>query len=182
MILSYTLSSCMVDTGLSLKNRTKTSYDVNEYITVSILDTMRDVHITFGLNVFYNEEDIQSESSDLSYEKLKYHFSIPYPILPIVKLNSFSFTNKNGDTIPSILYYRTIGRRVHIVDSLPVIFNDDIKRKEEMIVPLIWVECSQSYASIKTVYINYDIEVGDKRFVKQSKYTKKRYWDWRPKL
>ena len=196
VLLSCVLSSC-VDTGFLLYNEDGKFYDVYEGITVPILDTVVKVGLDFAINGMYNEEDIQKYSS--SRPRLKYYFSIPTPILPTVKLNSFSFTDKKGDTIPSILYYRTVGevleivevagnswekrdRVVNIIDSLPVIFTDSIKKEKKINGFVIFAECSQSYASIKTVYINYDIEVGDKRFVKQCKYTKKRYWDWRPKF
>ena len=154
-----------------------------------------------GLNSYpkgSNEDDIQKYNS--SRPRLKYYFSIPTPVLPTVKINSFSFTDKKGDTIPSILYYRTVGelleivevggnswekrdRVVNIIDSLPVIFTDSIKKEKKMAGGFtVFAECSQSYASIKTIYINYDIEVGDKRFVKHIKYKKKWYIDMRPKF
>jgi len=162
-----------VDTGRVLENEKGTSYDVYSYFAVP--DTVR---VQFGLS---NDEDIQKYSS--SRKRLKYRFCIPCPVLPTVKLNSFSFTReKDGDTIPCVLYYRTKGRVVNIIDSLPVIFTDSIEKGKKMVVFEIFAECSQSYAATKTVYINYDIEVGSECFVKQIKYTKKRYWDWRPKF
>ena len=191
------LYSC-VDTGLSLDNENGTSHDVCDFFVISILDTMANVRIDFAINGMYNEEDIQKYSS--SHSRLKYYFSVT-PHLPIIKLNSFSFTSEKGDTIPSVLYYKTRdtnnkivtdiivndsflvvdGTIINIIDSFPAIFTNDIKNEMKGGFR-IFAECSKSYREIKTININYDIEVGNEHFIKQCKYEKKRYWDWRPKI
>ena len=179
VISACVLSSC-VSTGFLLRNEENKSYDIYEWVPVFLFDSTRTVHMVFGLS---SDEDIQKYSSSRS--RLKYSFSISRP-LPIVKLNFFSFTNEKGDTIPCILYYKTVINDkvlVNIIDSLPIIFTDSIMKERKMAIGFnIFAECSQSYASIKTVYINYDIEVGGERFIKQCKYEKKRYWDWRPEF
>jgi len=213
LLLCHILSSC-VDIGRTLESENGYS-DVSEAILIPdtlipVKEFYRDgekiplsdpytVSLHFGIPTYLNVDDIQTYNSNLP--RLKYHFSIPCPVLPPVKLNSFSFTDKKGDTIPCILYYKTRdttnkvvtdiiingsylvtdGIVINIIDSFPAIFTNDIK-KEMSGGFTVFAECSQSYASIKTVYINYDIEVGDKRFVKQCKYTKKWYFDMRPKL
>ena len=175
IVLPCILLSCSI--GRTLENEKRTSVDIGKCITVPIFDTVTKVYLEFAINGYYNEEDIQKYASSKS-SRLKYYFSISRP-LPIVKLNSFSFTNEKGDIIPCILYYRTMGRVVNIIDSLPVIFTDSIIKERKMIGFQIWAECSQSYASIKTVYINYDIEVGSERFIKQCKYEKKWFFEIR---
>ena len=143
----FVLSSC-VDTGFILYNEEGKNYDVYEGITLS-KDMFEDtvfyhkdkktyvpisgrVGVDFGIDIY--EENIQKyNGSDSLHQRLKYHFSIPTPVLPTVKLNSFSFINKNGDTIPHFLYYRTEGRVVNIIDSLPVIFTDGIKKEKKRI-------------------------------------------------
>lgn len=202
-----------VDTGFLLYNEEGKFYDVSEVIhnipkamfevtefyhieKKTYVPISGDVSVDFAIG---NDEDIQKYSSDSLNSRLKYRFIIPTPVLPTIKLNSFSYTDKNGNIIPSILYYKTEGEVlgiikvgdisweetdiiINIIDSLPVIFTNRIKKDMENMTFEIFAECSQSYVSIDTVYINYDIEVGNKRFIKQCKYSKKQYWDRRPKF
>ena len=184
LILSCFLCSC-VSIGLDLYNENNDIYDVNEVVPIPGIDTSmtarKIAYVEFGFNVFYNEEDIQRYGS--TYPRLKYFLQVLAPTVPTVKLNSFSFTDANGDTIPSVLYYRTQNRVVNIIDTLPIVFTDDMVKKLEMVTLTIWAECSQSGKSIKRkLYVNYDIEVGDKHYIKNIKYTKKLVWDIRPKI
>lgn len=183
IIISCVFCSC-VDTGLILLNEMDKNYDVYEAVPIPGIDTSmttcETAGVEFGINVIYNEEDIQQYSSP--DPRLKYYFEVLAPTKPTVKLNSFSFTGANGDTIPSILYYRTQNRMVNIIDTLPVIFTDEMVKKLDMSPLIIWAECSQSYKSIKIVNVNYNIEVGDKQYIKKCQYKKKRYWDIRPKF
>jgi hypothetical protein len=144
-----------------------------------------------------------------SHPRFKYAFSIPTPVLPYIKLNSFSFTDKDGSTIPCILYYKTDNKNdsvikyitgtvydlyetiyyntayttfatiINIIDSFPAIFTNDIK-SDRMFE--IYAECSQSYRETKLIYVNYDIEIGNKRYIKHVKYESKWHLDIRPKL
>ncbi len=181
ILLSCALSSCQVDISKGLINEEGDFYDVWEYITVP--NSEFKVSLKFGLNADLSfDDDIQTYTSDSLYSRLKYRFGIFTSDLPTIKLNSFSFTNKNGDTIPSILYYRTVDNDVHIIDSLPVTFTNDIKEHMRHKSFQVYAEGSQSYVSTKMVYVNYDIEVGDKYYVKHVKYKGQRFWDWRPKL
>lgn len=184
MVLSCFLSSCMVDVGRRIVNEKDSFYDVYDFITVPVLDTVSKISVEFGLNPGgMGDDDIQQYSSDSLLPRLRYQFSIPCPVLPNVKLNSFSFTRKKDrDTIPGILYYRTDGRVIHIIDSLPVIFTNEIKKNMKNMTFTIYAESEQSYASTNSIYINYDIEVGNQRFIKKTKYSKKWYSDWRPKI
>ncbi len=200
IIASCLLSSCKVEVGKMLVNEKGTFSDVDEYIIVpdsmfavkefyhiekkTYVSIDGEVRVVFGLNAGgRNDNDIQTyNGSDSLYPRIKYHFIIPTPVLPTVKLNAFSFTDKKGNAIPCILYYRTVDNEVRIIDSLPVVFiNEDA---ENMLFTMfrVYAECCQSYASTKTIYINYDIEVGNKHFVRQIKYRRKNYVDWRPKF
>ena len=72
---------------------------------------------------------------------------------------------------------------VNIIDTLPIVFTAEMVKELEMVTLTIWAECSQSSKSIKKLlYVNYDIEVGDKQYIKKCQYKKKRYWDIRPKI
>lgn len=184
IIISCVFCSC-VDTGLILLNEMDKNYDVYEAVPIPGIDTSmttcETAGIEFGFNVIYNEGDIQQYSSP--DPRLKYRFTVLAPTEPTVKLNSFSFTDAHGDTIPSVLYYRTKNRVVNIIDTLPIVFTAEMVKELEMVTLTIWAECSQSSKSIKKLlYVNYDIEVGDKQYIKKCQYKKKRYWDIRPKL
>jgi hypothetical protein len=186
----------MADVGIILENEEGNISDVYEFATMpksmfadtefyhiekkTYVPISGDVFLNFGMLSGVNEEDIQTYSND--DPRLKYHFLVATPVLPTIKLNSFSFTNKKGETIPSILYYRTDGRVVHIIDNFPAIFTNDIKKDMRHRSFIIFAECSQSYAATKTIYINYDIEVGNKRFIRKAKYREKWYIDWRPTM
>jgi len=171
--------SC-VSIGRDLFNEEGTYTDVYGYFYVPEM-----VSITFEQNVMYNEEDIQKYDSYPLHERFKYRFSIPTPVLPVVKLNSFSFTDRKGNIIPCILYYKSDDKTdgsviINIIGNLPAVFTNDIKKDMNNRSFVIFAECSQSIRQIETIYVNYDIEVGDTRFVKQIKYRKKIYFDWGP--
>lgn len=183
IIISCVFYSC-VDTGLILLNEMDKNYDVYEAVPIPGIDTSmttcKTAGVEFGFNVIYNEGDIQQYSTP--DPRMKYYLQVLAPTEPTVKLNSFSFTDAHGDTIPSVLYYRTKNRMVNIIDTLPVVFTAEIVKRQGMATLTIWAECSQSYKSIKVINVNYDIEVGDKQYIKKCQYKKKRYWDIRPKL
>ncbi|MBR4339620.1 MAG: hypothetical protein IKN37_08085 [Bacteroidales bacterium] len=179
LILSCFMCSCIA-VGLSLENKDEDVYDVYEAVPVPNIDTVPPASVDFGFNFLYNEEDIQYKSL---IPRLKYLFQIHGYIKPTVKLNSFSFTNAKGDTIPSVLYYRSGKREVHIIDSLPIVFTDEMIKEQNIITGIrIFAEGSRSELFLWTLYVNYDIEVGDKHYVENIKYTKKLLWDVRPKM
>ena len=161
----------------SLVNEEEKQYDIDDYYNVP-----ERVRIQFELCIAIGDADIQGYDSDSKNSRLKYRIIIPTPILPIVKLNSFFFTDKKGNIIPSIIYYRTNNNEAHIIDNLPVIFTNDIKQHMRNEMFQIFVECSQSYNETDFIYINYDVKVGTEHFRKQSKYSKKTFFDWRPKI
>ncbi len=180
------------------------------------------VSLDFGIPYISYDDDIQEYDNDPSQSRFKYAFQIPTAVLPNIKLNSFSFTDKKGNIIPSILYYKTdntnsryLGKTVdslwkillatnfadvtvdkeydslseiyhkpiiNIIDSFPAIFTNDVKKNMEHRTFEIYAECSQSYRATKLIYVNYDIEIGNKRYVKQVKYESKWRMDWRPKF
>ena len=185
-ILCSVLTSCMVDVSNWLANEDGNDYDVNEFFTVPVImsDSIVEKHLwtTFGLNGSTNDRIDVLKYPDSLGGRVKYQFAIGG--FTTIELNSFSFTRqKDGDTIPSTLYYRNYitDSRV-IIDSLPVIFTKDVKEITLGGTFAIYAECSQAYYVTEQVYVNYDIEVGNRRYVKQVKYSKKRNWDWRPKI
>jgi len=130
----------------------------------------------------YNENLFQY-SKDTLLPRLLYSMSIHTPKCPIIKLNSFAFTrSKDKDTIPFILYYKSLYLEPVIIDSLPFILpsyypNDSLAHFE------IVAECSESYLNTKEVYISYDIEFGEDRIVRKNiHYKKKLDIEIRPKI
>ena len=183
VILSSFLYSC-VHVGFALENEEESLYDVAEVVLIPYMDTVKTMHKTaivkFGFNGIYNEENIQQyESPD---PRKKYLFSIIGHVTPTVKLNSFSYTDTKGNIIPSILYYKTRNGGVNIIDSFPIVFTNEMVKEKEIIGLSIFAECNQSQKSLKTVIVNYDIEVGSIHYLKSIKYEKKLVWEIRPKL
>lgn len=181
IILSCVSSSCIV-VGFALANENGSLDDVYEAVPIPGIDTSLSVRkkalVEFGFKS-YNEENILQYNSP--EPRLKYCFNVLARTNPTVKLNSFSFTDAKGDTIPSVLYYRT-QNRVVIIDTLPIVFTAEIIKEKGIYGPRIFAECSKSEKSINKLYVNYDIEVGDTHYVKSIKYTKKLAWDMRPKI
>ena len=180
IILSCVSSSCIV-VGFALANENDSLDDVYEAVPIPGIDTSLTVRekavVEFGFTANY-DNILQYSSHE---PRLKYRFEVIARIDPTVKLNSFSFTDAKGDTIPSVLYYRT-QNRVVIIDTLPIVFTAEILKEKGMYSPTIFAECSKSEKSINRLYVNYDIEVGDTHYVKSIKYTKKLAWDMRPKF
>jgi len=182
ILLSIFCISC-VSIGRDLVNEEGTYTDVYGYFNVP-----ERVRITFEVpDYLYNVENIQNYDSDPLQKRFKYSFCIPTPVLPVVKLNSFSFTDEKGNIIPCILYYKSDDKTdgsviINIIGNLPAVFTNDIKKEFNVRSFEIFAECSQSFRQTETIYVNYDIEVGDTRFVKQIRYRKKFFFDWRPKL
>lgn len=198
-VLLCIFASCRLDLSSWLVNENDDIYDVSESIDLpdSLFDVTEFYHIEkktyvpipgyvcpeFGLNVTAsNEKDILTYTSDSLHKRLKYNFSIPTPVLPRVTLNYFSFTDEEGNLIPSVIYYNTINDEIHIIDKLPIIFTHKDEQNMRSRMFNIYVEGSQSYASTNVVYVNYDIEVGNKRYIKHVKYSRNKYYDWRPKF
>lgn len=144
IIISCVFYSC-VDTGLILLNEMDKNYDVYEAVPIPGIDTSmttcKTAGVEFGFNVIYNEGDIQQYSTP--DPRMKYYLQVLAPTEPTVKLNSFSFTDAHGDTIPSGLYYRTKNRMVNIIDTLPVVFTAEMVKRQGMATLTIWAECSQ---------------------------------------
>ena len=182
IILSCVSSSCIV-VGFALANENDSLDDVYEAVPIPGIDTSLTVRekavVEFGFTANY-DNILQYSSHE---PRLKYRFEVIARIDPTVKLNSFSFTDAKGDTIPFVLYYRSKnGKVVNIIDTLPIVFTAEILKEKGMYSPTIFAECSKSEKSINRLYVNYDIEVGDTHYVKSIKYTKKLAWDMRPKF
>ena len=186
LIICNIVSSCIVDIGKNLVNELDEWRDVYEYIpiTVSISDITieEEVFVQLELATTIIDRDIK-RYPDSQYPRLKYRIAIFGAVLPSIRINSFYFTcEKDKDTIPCILYYRDKNDFIVIIENFPVVFTNEIR--EEMLHDRfqIFVECRQSYYNTDKIHINYDIEVGDRRYVKKIKYRRKFYMDWRPKL
>jgi len=175
----------MADVHYSLVNEDGGFSDVSDFFTVPVIS---DSIVEISMNTYFDLNGPVSDSDILKYpdsihRRLKYRFAIGDPFFPPIRLNSFSFTRqKNGDTNSSTLYYNYKTDRKVIIDCLPFIFTDVEVTRGGLLE--IYAECSQSYYAYASeqLYVNYDIEVGNKRYVKQVRYSKKRYWDWRPKI
>ncbi|MBP1645878.1 MAG: hypothetical protein H6Q16_1453 [Bacteroidetes bacterium] len=79
-----------------LENEYKKTWDVNDNT-----ETKYEVSLHFGLDGSWVVVENYGKYSD-TLDRLKYVFKIPCPELPLVKLNSFTFTRqKDKDTIMS---------------------------------------------------------------------------------
>lgn len=126
--------------------------------------------------------DLYKYSNDSLNERLWYQFQITGPKLPLVKLNSFSFTRKKDrDSIPYHIYFKSDNKILPTpIINLPFYIPQDLIGRPDIF--LIIAECSESYFQTKTIYISYDIEVGDDQIVKKNiKYTRRWRIDCRPK-
>lgn len=176
IVACFVCVSCRVNMIKELVNDENISWDIDDNSK-----TIYPIALEFGLG---DDEDICKYSNDSLHSRLKYSFFMPCPVLPVVKFNSFTFTReKDKDTIPCIFYYRTDGRKVVMIDSLPAVFTNDIKKEMKIMSFQIFVEAEQSFHETEKVYISYDIEVGDKRIIKKNiRYRRKLYIDWQPRL
>lgn len=182
-IISSVLFSSCITGGFDLFNERRTLYDVSGFVPFSTVAGTDTADVEFGVET---GNDIQQYDTDTQYVRFKYYFKVLYyigsPIIPTVKLNSFSYTDAQGDTIPSILYYYGGPEwELHIIDSLPVIFTEEMLKQQEYGFK-IYAECNQSYKSTREIYVNYDIKVCDSSYVKHVKYERKLYLDMRPTI
>ncbi len=210
-ILVCMVASSCIGIGRVLVNADKDFVDVSEKVEVPVSqlpvnyfysykdekETISDpyrVRVEFGVT----SKNVDILTYDSKHPRFNYYFEFPCPILPTIKFNSFSFTDKNGDTIPCVLYYKTddtlhmIRKRIidslyvetyrqviNIIDSFPIVFTNDIKYNA---VFGIYAECSKSERELKEIVVNYDVEVGSKRYIKHVTYKKKTFFDFRPKI
>lgn len=125
----------------------------------------------FGLGV---REDLYKYKNDSLHPRLKFIFGISAPKLPLIKLNSFSFTQeKNKDTIPMKLYYESAYIVPISIDSLPIIIEIDSVNRKHLGFRIV-SECNETYNETKKIYINYDIEIGNERIVRKNIEYKRR--------
>ena len=115
---------------------------------------------------------------DISTTKLAYQFyvsNISRFDNTTIELYSFSFTNKNGDTIPYTLHYKkvaSVGREYVLdntfvkIDTLPFYF--DIGKTQTDRFFTILVEAEQLFNKMKEVYISFDITVNNQRITKKN--------------
>ena len=143
----------------------------------------------FSANIYcYNTNLRTHKEKDTSSIKLSYLFNahnIRNFDNPIIELHSFSFTQKNGDTIPCALYYNSnqyitrdrMNNNTNIkIDTLP--FNFDINKHQTGVFNIL-VEADQLYHKTKIVYVSYDITVNNQRITKYKiKYKRKLCVGW----
>ena len=129
-------------------------------------------------------EDVYSK--DTLHPRLLYEFEMVARSMPLIKLNSFSFSKKMDgvEPIPYHVYLDSYGGLkvpITLVDSLPFYLPDSIQGRGGVLQ--IVVESSEACYETDILYISYDIEVGAKRIVKENIMYKRRWtFDWRPKL
>jgi len=127
--------------------------------------------VTDGVKVY--------ESEPLN-PRLAYEFKFLAPKVPKITINSFSFTRKNGEVIPSVLFLKS-DTGIVMIDSLPASFI-----KDSLLVTrgglVIFAECSESYHETKEVNINFDLLIDTIRIDTSFFYRRKFYFDMRPKL
>ena len=91
-----------------------------------------------------------------------------------VILHSFSFTTSKGDTIPYTLFYRDTNYDANLLQSNSF----PINITEDMMINEIWkgghsygvfAECHMPRGR-NSIYVNYDIEVGENRYLMHSRW------------
>lgn len=122
---------------------------------------------------------------DISKVKLSYIFEAHNISLydnPVVELNSFSFTDKKGNTIPCNFYYiiDDFVPRYYVLDSLyfkidTLPFNFDINKHQTGKFTIL-VEAEQLYHKTKEIYVNFDIAVNNERIIKKKNKYKWKLW------
>ena len=180
--LSSILSSCVVYN--EWHSEEGYIFDVGDFLYIfdsESNDSIKELEVYFSL---YNcSHGIKSKEAKSSPRTLSYsfHISSSYrvssPIMPDVKINSFSFTDKKGDTIPTVLYVKLLNKRKILIDTLLNSLTDEVKNETKYDCIHIIAESEQSCYNTKLFYVNYDIEVGNKRYLKQIKYKRKWFFD-----
>ena len=155
-------------------------FDVSDFLYVfdnERNDSVKELEVYFSLdNCSHGIKSKEFESSPrtLSYS---FHISSSYrvssPIMPNVKINSFSFTDNKGDTIPTVLYVKLLNKRKILIDTLLSSLTDEVKNETKYDCVHIIVESDKSCYNTKLFYVNYDIEVGNKHYINQIKYRRK---------
>ena len=103
-------------------------------------------------------EDLYKYKIDSLNRRLKFIFSITAPQLPLIKLNSISYTRKiNKDTIPMKLYYESTYILPNTINKLPFILEIDSIGTKHLGFRIV-AESSESFHETKVIYISYDIE------------------------
>jgi hypothetical protein len=159
-------------------------FDVSDFLYIfdnERNDSIKELEVYFSLSNC--SHGIRSKESKSSPRTLRYNFHISSsyrvssPIMPDVKINSFSFIDEKGDTIPTILYVQLLNKRKILIDTLLKSLTDEVKNETKYDCISIMVESDQSCYNTKLFYVNYDIEVGNKRYLKHIKYRRKWFFD-----
>ena len=171
IFILFCFSSCFLYRDLRTKTKAQDIYKIHKeqkwyLFSADIFKRYRGVDIYKKKNIFVK----------LSY-LLEFH-NISLFDNPVIELHSFSFTNKNGDTIPCTSYYNYSYMNDSVcfkIDTFPFSFN--IK---EQITPFnILVEADQLYHETKIVYVSFDITVNNQRITKHKiKYKWKLCVEW----
>jgi len=130
-----------------------------------------------------------------------YQFYIDDTVLPDVTLHSFLLTNKKGDAIPYVIcmkYSVNLVKDRYMVKTSDIITNriDDLKlplavslEKDSIFIQNrgnprkleILVKIPDEFKKMRKIYVSYDIEVGNKRFIKNKiLYKRKLVIDFNP--
>lgn len=161
----------------------------SQRVNLLLNDKKQDTDIQLGIDYgyccgidcgLYTGDDVYKHERDSSDTRLKYQFKIISPNLPIVKLNSLSIHDKQGNKIQYNLYSRF--RYDPIIDAkeLPLVIDKYANEKGTIIIV---AECSQTYKETEEVYFSYNIEVGNDTIIKESiRYKRYSIYDGRPKF
>ncbi len=183
LLVSSLLGSCCAPVHImSKKGWSPTDYHINNDTVLIMLyhgyELDADRVPAIGNGFLYNLIFHISDSSYYQTEKD-----------PGIVFHSLSFTSKNGDTIPFILYnYKSEGDHwvMDTIDLQGKTFPLQITRDMRYYwrSSLHWYKfyalCPMN--KLKKVYINYDIEVYGNHYVTHTLYRRKLVFDCRPKL
>ena len=111
-------------------------FDVSDYLYIfdnERNDSIKELEVYFSLDNC--SHGIRAKEAKLSSRTLRYNFHISAsylvscPVMPDVKVISFSFTDKNGDTIPTVLYVQLLNKRKILIDTLLESLTDEMKNE-----------------------------------------------------
>ena len=131
--LSGILSSCVVYN--EWHSEEGFIFDVSDFLyafDIERNDSVKDLEVYFSLSNCSHGIRFDKSKSPLHTLRYNFHISSPYYVsslvIPNVKLNSFSFTDEKGDTIPTILYVQLLNyKKELLIDTLLELLTDEMK-------------------------------------------------------
>jgi hypothetical protein len=173
IIVVITVNACRMNVLMELVNSNGGTVDFN---TVEL--NRFPIYFNSELTTTEGIKDYTSDSLD---PRLAYELSFLGPKIPKITINSFSFKRKNGEIIPSVFFYKSDTGNV-MINSLPVTFVE----KDSLLINIsglvIYAECSESFHETKEVFVNFDIQIDTIRVDTTFYYSRKLFFDCRPKL